>query len=56
MWTSAKDKDGGEKAGVRARTRVGTVRATIYVARLPETLQEQFITDIRAIWKARTLL
>jgi len=38
------------------RRAVESVRATIYVARLPETLQEQFITDIRAIWKARTLL
>lgn len=41
----------------RKRARgVETVRATIYVARLSETLQEQFITNIRAIWRVRTLL
>lgn len=61
MWTSARDdvRTGkGDMRGGRARAGGGweRVRATIYVARLPETLQEQFITDIRAIWRARTLL
>lgn len=38
------------KDGDRARgRRIKSVRVTIYVARLSETLQEQFITDICAI-------
>lgn len=51
-WTSRRDdaRTGARVCGVER------VRATIYVARLPETLQEQFITDIRAIWRAGTLL
>jgi len=41
MWTSAKNWSRGR--GVKS------VRMIIYVARLLETSQEQFITDIRAI-------
>lgn len=44
--------DVGERWRSRAHRRgVKSVRVTIYVARLSETLQEQFITDIRAIFR-----
>jgi len=43
MWTSAKDWSRVRGRGVKS------VRMTIYVARLLETSQEQFITDIRAV-------
>lgn len=50
------DMDVGKRRRKERTRGVETVRATIYVARLSETLQEQFITNIGAIWRVRTLL
>lgn len=47
---------GKRRRGIGSARGVETVRATIYVARFSETLQEQFITNIGAIWRVRTLL
>lgn len=40
---------GGGRTIVEGELRAERIHETIYIARLPGTLQEQFITDIRTI-------